>query len=484
MKPNPDDLKQLTDKVLVKLCAYISESQDAKGKALIQNSPESIAEQLDLEKWVKEGGLNAASVDDFIEKYLLNSQHIHHPHYIGHQVAVPQISSGIADFIHGVINNPMAIYEMGPSAAVIELFIINWMLEKVGWFKGSSLKNFSRIEGNGGGVLTHGGSLANLTALSAARSYIAPEAWTEGTPDDLVVLAPEEAHYSISRSISIMGMGQKSLIPVSVNQLKIMDPDALLPTLRKVRNNGKRVMAVVANACTTATGLYDPIDEIGQFCEEHNLWFHVDAAHGASAILSNSKKYLLKGIERADSLIWDAHKMMQTASLCTAVLFKDRLVMESTFRQKGSYLFYKNEKIGYDALPYTIECTKAAIGTKLFWALAAEGEKGVADYIDKTFDLAQKFYLLIDATSNFSCLCKPESNILCFEYTKFDSDNNFQLALRSELINRGNFYITSTEINNKRYLRLTVMNKLTNVEHIKLLLKEIVIIAKELNEKG
>ena len=129
MKNNAQDFKAVIEIVSKKLAIYLDESQQGVGKVLIQNSPEEIAEKLHLEKLLKEGGLNSTSVDQFLDTYLANTQHLHHPHYIGHQVAVPHIASGIADFIHGVINNPMAIYEMGPAAAVIERFIINWMLD-------------------------------------------------------------------------------------------------------------------------------------------------------------------------------------------------------------------------------------------------------------------------------------------------------------------------------------------------------------------
>jgi L-2,4-diaminobutyrate decarboxylase len=480
MKNNAQDLKTITDVILEKLCTYISESQKGKKKTLIQKPAEEIAKLLQLEMWIKEGGLDPTSVNHFIDTYLANTQHMHHPQYMGHQVAVPHVASGIADFIHGIINNPMAIYEMGPAAAVIERFIVNWMLDKVGWFKGSHLSDFKRLVGNGGGVLTHGGSLANLTALSAARASIAPDSWTNGTPSDLVILAPEEAHYSIARSISIMGMGQNAVIPVAVNKLKVMKPEILLSTYQKVKENGKRVMAVVANACTTATGLYDPLDEIGHFCEEHKVWYHIDGAHGASALISDKEKHLLKGIDRADSLIWDAHKMMRTSSLCAAVLFKDYQTMERAFQQKGSYIFHDKEEMGFDTLPYTIECTKAAIGTKLFWVLAAEGEKGMATYIEDTYNNTRQFYQIINQHPDFYCPYVPEANILCFQFTKFGTDNNFQLQIRNEIVNRGSFYITSTELNNVRYLRLTIMNDLTRESHIKSLIEEIINVASDI----
>ena len=483
MKNNPQDFKAIGTIVLDKLATYLQESQAGQGKVLVQQPIGELAELMQLEKWIKEGGLTPKAAAQFLDTYLPNTQHLHHPRYIGHQVAVPHVASGLADFIHGTINNPMAIYEMGPAASAVEHVVVNWMLDKVGWFKGTHLVDFQKYTQSGGGVLTHGGSAANLTGLLAARAAIAPMAWTDGTPNDLVVLGSEVAHYSIARAISIMGLGKKAIIPVEVNDWEVLKPEALMKSYQRAIDEGKRVMAVVANACATATGLYDPIDEIGHFCETHNLWFHVDGAHGASALISNKEKYLLKGVERANSLVWDTHKMLRTSTLCAAVLFKDYQTLNTTFQQKGSYLFYEKEAVGYDIISHALECTKAGIGTKLFWVLAAEGEKALEVYIDKQYQDTRDFKAIISAHPDFDCPYEPASNILCFLYTKFGQDNAFQLALQNEIVKRGNFYISSSEVRGIRYLRLTVINPLTTVEHIKGLMEEIVEVAAEL-ERG
>lgn len=473
MKNDSKHLENTTKIVLKKLSQYLNDSQSGESKVLHQVPATELAQLLQLENWIKNGGLNADNMSQFLDPYLENSQHLHHPNYLGHQVAVPHLASSMADFIHGVINNPMAIYEMGPAAATIERTVVNWMLQKIGWFKGNSLSDFSWISGNGGGVLTNGGSVANLTAMLAARAHIAPTAWEDGTPQDLVVLGSEVAHYSMARAISILGLGKKALYAVPVNSLEVLRPEKLLDSYQKAQNEGKRVMAVVANACATSTGLYDPVDEVGHFCEEHGLWFHIDGAHGASALLSEKEKYLMKGASRANSMIWDMHKMMQTSALCAAVLFKDFQSLESTFQQKGSYLFHEKEAFGFDALPYALECTKSELGNKIFMVLAAEGEEGMASFVEGLYDNTKKFHQMLDQHPDFYCPYVPESNILCFQYTKYGTDNAFQLALRNEIVKRGHFYITSTEVGAVRYLRLSVMNPLTEKKHIRNLMEEI-----------
>lgn len=440
---------------------YISESKNGNTQVLKQQSPEKIAKKLKVETHFKKGFNSVTSIKDFISKYLENTNHLRNPRYMGHQVAVPQDLSGIPDWIHGTVNNPSSLYEMGPAGATLEAFMINWMLSKLGWFKGNHLQDFTLHKNSGSGILTHGGSIANLTALSAARAAIAPEAWTEGSPKDLVVMGPSTAHYSIARAISIMGMGKNAFIPVPVDENEVLITSALESVYQEQLKKGKRVMAVVANACATSTGLFDNLDEVANFCEKHSLWYHVDGAHGAVALLSEKDKERVRGIERADSLIWDAHKMMRVSALCTAVLYKNYTSQVNTFQQKGSYVFHEGDVIGMDSMPFTVECTKSALGFKLYWSFALEGEKAISDFISNSFQQAKELYNYLSERSDFHCPYKPESNILCFQYQPEILTDEQQLDLRYQLIETGDFYITSCEVQGKRYLRTVLMNPLT-----------------------
>jgi len=443
---------------------YIQTSKDCKGNVLVQKSPQEIAEELNLKELFEKGFKDLTDLESFIKIYLKHTNHLRNPRYVGHQVAVPQDLSGIPDWIHGTINNPSSLYEMGPSGATLEGFMINWMLSKLNWFKGNDLYDFSNHKDNGSGTLTHGGSIANMTALSAARAKIAPESWMEGSPKDLVVMGPSTSHYSIVRSLSIMGMGKNSFIPVPVDTNEVIQTEALENIYAQIKKDGKRVMAVVANACATSTGLFDPLNKMADFCKKHQLWFHVDGAHGAVALLSKKNKHKVNGIKYADSIIWDAHKMLRVPALCTAVLFKQQEDQWNSFHQKGSYVFHENEVVGIDSMPYTIECTKSALGTKLFWSFALEGKKAISLFVENTFQQAQDLYIYLNERIDFYCPYIPQSNILCFQYCPDKLSNIQQLKLRYALINSGKFYITSCEINGERFLRTVLSNPLTQQE--------------------
>lgn len=236
-------------------------------------------------------------------------------------------------------------------------------------------------------------------------------------------------------------------------------------------------MAVVANACATSTGLFDNLDEVANFCEKHSLWYHVDGAHGAVALLSEKDKERVRGIERADSLIWDAHKMMRVSALCTAVLYKNFTSQVNTFQQKGSYVFHEGDVIGMDSMPFTVECTKSALGFKLYWSFALEGEKAISDFISNSFQQAKELYNYLSERSDFHCPYKPESNILCFQYQPEILTDEQQLDLRYQLIETGDFYITSCEVQGKRYLRTVLMNPLTQKKDFVALAEKIKTIA-------
>ena len=462
------ELEQAVKRALRVLEQYVKESREGQSPVVPLRPVAEIIAELGLKHWVESGSMDSETFESFLVQYLAHSTRMHHPAYMAHQVAVPDSPAALADLIHGVINNPMAIYEMGPSAAAVELVVIDWMLEKVGWGGSGQPK--------GTGVLTHGGSLANLTALLAARAQADPGAWDNGTSDNLVILAPPSSHYSIRRAASIIGIGTRGVLSVEVDDKEVIVPDRLPDAVKQARDEGKQVMAVVANACATSTGLHDPLGELGSFCREEGLWLHVDGAHGASALVSKKERWLLRGVEKADSLTWDAHKMLRTSGLCTAVLFREAHALDRAFQQKASYLFYGDEKSGVDLIGRTVECTKTALGLKVFLNLAWRGEKGLARYVENQYDLARRFQKRIESRKDFECPYPTESNILCFRYK---DDDDLQVAIRDRLLEEGRFHITSTEVHGKRYLRLTVMSPQTTAETIDGLLDAIERISKE-----
>lgn len=448
---------------------FIAAARERDLPVLQQTPMAELSDQLDLTRLITKGGLHGDTLRQFLETYLASATRLHHPGNMAHQVAIPAPGTAAAALVDAVTNNVMAIYEMGPSAATVEFAVINWMLAKVGWTP-APLPGASSETACAGGTLTSGGSLANLTALSAARQRAAPDAWQQGNPDNLILVAPAGCHYSIKRAAGILGLGCNAVKDAPTDAEGRIIPDQLKDFILEQRQAGNVIMAVVANACATAAGLYDALRPVATICRELDVWLHIDGAHGASALVSATHRHLLDGVDLADSLIWDAHKMLQTPALCAAVLVRDHRDLDRAFQQDASYLFHDKDQPGFDFIHRTVECTKAGLGLKLFFALATEGEQAIAAFIDRQMALCVQAAGFIGAQPDFEVAAAPQSNILCFRMT---GDDALQLTLRKKLTERGNCYISSTEFRGRRWLRISLMNPATAMIDIQTLIAEI-----------
>lgn len=468
--PDPAELGRWARAALGPLEEYLRRCARREGPVIALAPTSRLLEDLDAERWIRDGGMDAAAFGTWLEPYLARVTRLHHPACMGHQVAVPLPPAAVADFVTGAINNGAAIREMAPPGVALERVLVRWMAGKIGW---------DVAGGEGGGALVSGGSLANLTALLAARAHAAPDAWERGAPSDLAVLAPESSHYSVARALGVLGLGAAALVPVATDERLRMRATDLPAALARARTAGRRPIALVANAVCTASGLHDPLEAAGAFCREHGLWFHVDAAHGASALLAPTLRARLRGIERADSVVWDAHKMLQTSSLCAAVLVRRPATLESAFRAEASYLGDPGAEVAEDDRdPWTrtLECTRPVLALKLFLNLAAYGESGLGARVAALYDAARRFHAMLAAMPGVTCLAEPESNILCFRVGGAAID---QSALRRRVLAEGSAYLTQTTIHGEVWLRLTVMNPASAVEDVRALAERLLAFAGE-----
>ncbi len=449
---------------------FYERSISGEGPVIHQPPMSALVANMELASLVRDGGLSGEDLAQFIDRYLSAITRIYHPANIAHQQAVPHYMAALAGLVDNFVSSDGSIYELGPASVSLEYFLVNWLLKKVGWNPAPLNPQRGTEEFHGGGILTNGGSIANLTALIAARTHVAPDVWREGNPDNLALLAPAEAHYSIARAAGIMGLGHRAVYPLEIDERGVIIPERLPAALARVAADGKQAVALVANAGTTAVGLYDPLQEIGAFCRERNLWFHVDGAHGGPALLTEKYRRLMRGVELADSLTINMHKLMRVTAFCTALLMRDARTLDEAFTQEASYLFHAKEQPGYDFLHRTIECTKPVLGLKFFMVLAAMGEAGMAEYIERQFDLTAEVYDYLQSLTDFECPVEPQSNILCF---RVRGVRDGYLTLRDTLLARGNYYVSTATLNGQRYLRLTLTNPATGLDEIKGLVHEI-----------
>ncbi|OAM51199.1 pyridoxal-dependent decarboxylase [Methylovorus sp. MM2] len=401
-------------------------------------------------------------IDKLQTQVLSNNLAIHHPHNLGHQVATPLPIAALCDLVASLTNQAMAVYETGPSATMLERQVIRWLSTLIGWEQSE-------------GVLTSGGAQANLTALLAARQHTAQSnVWKDGIADHqrMCILASEYAHYSVARAAGIMGLGTNAVIKVAADREGRMDIHALEMAYEEAIANRLHIIAVVATAGCTPTGSIDPLMEIGDFCQLHDLWLHVDGAHGASALLSEQHRESLKGIELADSVVWDGHKLLYMPATVSAVIFRERKNAYAAFAQDASYLFQGNthEEEAYNISYRTLECTKRMMGLKLWVAFSLYGVEGLAALVDHAFLNAAIFAEKLQDAADFELLIKPQTNIVCFRHQpsilELEALNQHQVKLRKDIVESGAFHLTQVEIHGEIWLRTTLMNPFTESKHM------------------
>jgi len=417
-------------------------------------------------------------LDALTARMLADATQLHHAGFVGHQVAPPLPLAALCDLTADMLNNGMAVYEMGQPGTAMELHVIRWMCDALG------------LGHTAGGVLTSGGTLATLTALLAMRQARAGwDVWTDGNANQPVpaVLVSEQAHYCADRAVRIMGWGAGGLVKVPVDDRFRMRIDQLAPALARAQSDGRQVLGVVASACSTATGAFDELEPIADFCAAHGLWMHVDGAHGAALALSGKYRDVLRGIDRADSVIWDAHKMLLQPALVTAVLFKDQRHSAGAFSQDASYLLdTAHDDAWYDLASRTFECTKRTMSFKLYATLAAYGPALLDAYVTRVVDLAVSFAALLREQPDFELAVDPQCNIVCFRYCPAGppmddaSRDALQAAVRKAVILRGHFYPVQTRLRGALWLRTTLMGPFTTIDELARLLDEIRLVGRGL----
>jgi glutamate/tyrosine decarboxylase-like PLP-dependent enzyme len=398
---------------------------------------------------------------------IADANQLMHPMSLGHQVAAPLPAAVWTESVIGALNQSTAIWEMSPTATVIETQLVRALARLVGWGD------------EAGGTFTSGGTEATFTALLAARAHALPDAWQNGVGDDPpVVLCGEHAHYCVTRAVAQLGLGTQRALAVPSREWR-MDILVLREMLDALAAAGTAVMAVVATAGSTATGSFDDLCAIGELCEARGIWLHVDGAHGASALLSPAHRHRLRGLEHARSLAWDAHKMMLMPLAAGMLLVRDEADLAQAFSQHAPYLFHGTHgERAWDQGTRSFLCSRRADALKVWVGIQRYGVAGMAALYDVLCESALALHELIEARDDFVALHVPETNILCFRWVGDGSLDDaaldpINLDLRMRYNRAGHGWITTTVLGQRRVLRVTVMNPRTTRAHLAAMLDEL-----------
>jgi glutamate/tyrosine decarboxylase-like PLP-dependent enzyme len=351
------------------------------------------------------------------------------------------------------------------AATYIEHGVLNWMKGIFGFPAGS------------GGILTSGGSMANLIPLAVMRHVKARgdirRDGLNAEPAPMVVYTSAQGHSCIQKAVELLGMGSACLRKIAVDADYRMDMEALRAQISADRGAGLYPVCVAASAGTVNTGAIDPLDAIADLCAVEGLWCHVDGAFGAVGILADGLGDLYRGIERADSLAIDPHKWLYVPIECGCALVRDAGAMRDAFILVPPYL--RDDT----ALPwfseFGVQQTRGFKALKLWLTLQQIGENGYRELITRDVRLAQALQERVQARTDFELAAAGPLSITCFRYAPAGVDDldalNRQLV---EIVQReGRAFLTSTELDGRLVLRACIVNFRTTDADLDMLLDTI-----------
>ncbi len=345
-----------------------------------------------------------------------------------------------AEMLTAAMNSSMYTHRVAGPHAIIESIVLERMLNAAG------------LRG-GEGMFCPGGSISNLVAMIAARNHAVPDAKECGLDGRrLRAYASAAAHYSNRKNAMMVGIGRRNLVEIAVDARGRMHVGALTEAVSADRNAGHTPCMVIATAGTTVTGAFDPIQPIADITDAEGLWLHVDGALGSSALLSNAHKGLLDGVDRADSLAWNAHKLLGVPLSCAAILVRQPGVLTDAFDETADYLFQSTD---CEPEPGTrsMQCGRRNDAFKLWAAWRHLGDRGLAARVDRLFQLAAEAADIVRAADDLTLALEPASVTVCFTLDGMDSR-----TICGRLLKAGTAMVSHADVHGQTVIRLACVN--------------------------
>jgi L-2,4-diaminobutyrate decarboxylase len=361
--------------------------------------------------------------------------HLHCP------VAVPALA---AEVLISATNQSLDSWDQSPFATLVEERVLSW------------LTGFTGLPETASGSFTSGGSQSNMTALYLAAERHGPAARSRG-----VLFTSEQSHFSIQKSASLLGFAKDAVITIATDDVGHMSVAALQAAIADVTAQGRPLVAVVATAGTTDLGAIDPLAEIADVAKANGLWLHVDAAYGGGLLFSRHR-HRLAGIERADSIALDFHKMLFQPISCGALLLGDRSHF-SPLAMKADYLNPEVSIFGDvpNFVESSVQTTRRSDALKVLMTLRSIGREGLDALICKTLDNAAAAAQAVRMRDYLHLAQEPALSTVLFRYVSPqgpEQSDELTLVIRAELFRTGIAALATTVLDGRVHFKLTLLN--------------------------
>lgn len=408
--------------------------------------------------FLPQAGLSSENISQTLQTVVMNSVNVSHPRTAAHLHCPPLLAAVAAEVVISALNQSMDSFDQAPIATVVEQKMIRWLCAEAGF------------PATADGTFTTGGSQSNYMGLLLARDAFLKKRWNwsaqkSGLPPEanrLRILCSEAAHFSVEKSASQLGLGTDSVIRVDVDDRFRMKPAGLRSALAGLDGEGLLPMAVVTTAGTTDFGSIDPLPEVAAIARENNIWLHVDAAYGGALLFSSVHRDKLAGIEFADSLTIDFHKLFWQPISCSTFLLRDAQYFNS-IKLHADYLNPElHEEEGIPNLVTTSLLTSRRFDALKLWiSFQSLGREKLGRMIDRAIALAAHAAKSIREMQQFELMAEPQLSTVVFRYLpstpKLDADA-LNHRIRQQLFDQGLAVIGHTRVRDLQCLKFTCMN--------------------------
>ena len=458
--------------------AYQAEPADSTATGTL--AAHSLQKQLNLK--LSEHGCERNELIRYLREYLRHTPDTARPEFNKLLFSGMDETAVLADWVTSLSNTTMHTYQVAPVASLMEREIIARLNTLIGFDQAPDIATSAGITSDrhnttSGGIMTSGGSSANMLAMMMARHRACPDIKQQGIQNrTLVAYVSDQAHYSYEKAANTLGIGTRNLIAVASDDEARMIPEALQLAIEQSIVEGKQAFFIGLTAGTTVTGAFDNIAQAAAIARQHALWLHIDGAWGAPALFSSQHRSLLEGSEMADSFSWDAHKLMNIPLTASLILVKQQSDLEQCCAGGGeAYLFHQDKNAEFNSGRYSLQCGRRVDALKLWLSWKANGTQGYAAKVDHLMTLKQAMLNQIQAQPELQVLAPaPFLNVL-FRYAPSGWQDEQQLAelnisICQSLRSQGLAYVDYAHYKGRLGIRFILANADLNQSHIDRLL--------------
>jgi aromatic-L-amino-acid decarboxylase len=389
---------------------------------------------------------------DFQSQIVPGLTHWNHPRFhawFSNSASPPSV---LAEFLTAALNVNAMLWKSSPAATELEQVTLHW------------LRQWLRLDESWFGIIYDTASVSVLQAIATAREWIAPECRIKGMRPGFTVYVSEHTHSSAEKAAITLGFGQENVRRIPVDRQFRMIPELLAETIKVDIAQGKQPCCIVASVGSTSTSAIEDVPAIADIAERHRIWLHVDAAYAGPAAIVPEMSYILRGVERAHSLVVNPHKWLYVSMDCSVLYTRMPEMLRRASSLSAEYLRTPEDECVVNFNDYGVQLGRRFRALKLWYVFRYYGREGIVAMLRESLRLAQLLKALVEADADFEIAAPVPLSLVCFRHRGSDGANRQLLA---DINASGKVFLSHTVLEGKYVLRFAIGNPQTNERDIR-----------------